>query len=148
MAAKTGNQLWKLRAKHGRDKLFETPEFLWEAAVEYFENCDKNPWKRQKVPYTLTGFLVFIEANKEYWRDFKKAQHNGFSGVIEKIEMIIYDQKYTGAAVGAFNANIISRDLGLVDKQEHTGKDGQDLFGSKSDDELKNMLNTILTKLG
>lgn len=43
MAAPIGNQFWKLRSKHGRDKLFATPDLLWEAACEYFEWCDNNP---------------------------------------------------------------------------------------------------------
>ena len=29
MAAPKGNQFWMLRSKHGRDKLFATPEALW-----------------------------------------------------------------------------------------------------------------------
>jgi|WetSurMetagenome_2_1015567.scaffolds.fasta_scaffold07132_8 hypothetical protein len=43
MAAPEGNQFWKLRSKHGRDKLFATPELLLEAACEYFEWCDTHP---------------------------------------------------------------------------------------------------------
>lgn len=44
-----GNQFWKLRSKHGRDKLFTTPELLWEAACEYFDWCDKHPWTVRKA---------------------------------------------------------------------------------------------------
>jgi len=44
MAATKGNQWWKLRAKHGRDKIFKTPALLWEACVEYFEATDKRKW--------------------------------------------------------------------------------------------------------
>ena len=39
-----------------------------------------------------------------------------FSSVITRIRETIYQQKFEGAAVGAFNANIIARDLGLADK--------------------------------
>ena len=38
-----------LRSKHGRDKLFSTPELLWEAACEYFQWCDENPWLSKKA---------------------------------------------------------------------------------------------------
>ena len=38
-----------LRSKHGRDKLFATPELLWEAACEYFQWCDENPWTTRKA---------------------------------------------------------------------------------------------------
>lgn len=49
MAAPTGNKFWMLRSKHGRDKLFSTPELLWEAACEYFQWCDENPWLSKKA---------------------------------------------------------------------------------------------------
>ena len=48
MAAPKGNKFWMLRSKHGRDKLFSTPELLWEAACEYFQWCDENPWTTRK----------------------------------------------------------------------------------------------------
>ena len=34
MAANLGNQFWKNRSKHGRDKLFATPDLLWQAASD------------------------------------------------------------------------------------------------------------------
>lgn len=43
MAAPEGNQFWKLRSKHGRNRIFATPKLLWEAATEYFEWCDNHP---------------------------------------------------------------------------------------------------------
>ena len=49
MAAPKGNQFWKLRSKHGRDKLFATPDLLWQAACEYFEWCDKHPWYKSEA---------------------------------------------------------------------------------------------------
>jgi len=133
VAAPEGNQFWKLRSKHGRDKLFQTPELMWEAACEYFEWCDNNPWYKNEAiksgdlvgttvkvptarPYTITGFLVYIGASEQYWRTFKANDHKDFLAVMEEIERVIYTQKFEGAAVGAFNANIIARDLGLSDK--------------------------------
>ena len=38
-----------VKDKHGRDKLFSTPELLWEAACEYFQWCDENPWLSKKA---------------------------------------------------------------------------------------------------
>lgn len=132
MAAPKGNQFWKLRSKHGRDKLFASPDLLWEAACEYFEWCDQNPWVSLKMkgtkdgnfneesptqrPYSLAGFLRYIDAGDEYWRDFRKAGHEDFSGVIMRIEKTIETQQFEGAVVGAFNANIIARKLGMEDK--------------------------------
>jgi hypothetical protein len=143
MAAPVGNQFWKLRSKHGRDKLFATPELLREAAFEYFQWVDDHPWHKNEAikggemagetmrvaterPYTLTGLWLYLGASEEFWRAFKKANHLDFLGVIDEIEQIVYTQKFEGAAVGAFNANIIARDLGLRDKTETelSGKDG------------------------
>lgn len=79
-------------------------------------------------PYTLIGFLIYIDASESFWKEFKKAEHKDFLPVMSTIEKIIYTQKFEGAAIGAFNANIISRELGLADKKELTGKDGEKLI--------------------
>lgn len=136
MPAPKGNQFWKLRAKHGRDKLFASPELLWEAACEYFTWCDENPWTRQEWvgkdayevqrnlprPYTIQGLCLYLDANVQYFNDFerglKEKPDQGFSTIISRIRETIFTQKYEGAAVGIFNHNIIARDLGLVDKSE------------------------------
>jgi hypothetical protein len=131
MAAPEGNEFWKLRATHGRDKIFEHPEHLWESACEYFQWCQDNPlyevdFKGKdalevKIPkmraFTWEGLEVFIDIHS--LRDYKKnPDYKDFSQVITKIEKIIYNQKFTGAAAGFLNANIIARDLGLSEKKE------------------------------
>ncbi len=47
----------------------------------------------------------------------QKEEYKDFFGVYTRISQIIRTQKFEGAAVGLFNANIIARDLGLADKQ-------------------------------
>lgn len=149
-AAPRRNQFWKNRSKHGRDKLFTTPDLLWTAATEYFEWCDKNPWIKNEAiksgdyagqivkvptsrPYTLTGLSLYLDVNADYFRQFKenlKENEQDFSWVITRIEETIYTQKFEGAAIGAFNANIIARDLGLADNQNNTNTNvEQPLFG-------------------
>lgn len=137
MAAPEGNQFWKLRSKHGRDKLFATPELMWEAACEYFEWCDSNPWMSEKLktkesgtetevaptqrPYTLSGLCLYLDCSQGYFRTFKTDKEKctkEFLAVITRIEEVIETQQYEGAAVGAYNANIVARKLGLADKQE------------------------------
>jgi hypothetical protein len=136
MGAPKGNQFWKLRSKHGRDKLFKTPKLLWEAACEYFQWCDDNPWQKTEAtiginkndiktipterPYTLSGLALYLNASSSYWREFRKNKNlsKDFLSIITRIEEIIYTQKFEGAAVGAFNSNIIARDLGLKEKSE------------------------------
>ena len=128
------NQFWKHRSKHGRDKLFATPKLLWDAACEYFEATDQRKWVKKdwvgkdafeveretETPYTLTGLYLFLDVNHAYFSDFKKTCSLDFSDIITRIEQIIYTQKFEGAAVGAFNANIIARDLGLANKEDIT----------------------------
>jgi DNA-packaging protein gp3 len=41
-----------------------------------------------------------------------------FSSIITRIRETIYNQKFTGAAAGFLNPNIIARDFGLTDKKE------------------------------
>lgn len=132
-----GNQFWKLRSKHGRDKLFKTPELLWESACEYFQWCDDNPWQRNETtikgdkievktipterPYTMTGLCLYLNCNTQYFNQFKhnlKEEDKDFSLVVTRIEETVYTQKFEGAAVGAFNSSIIARDLGLSEKRE------------------------------
>lgn len=138
MAPPKGNQFWKQRSKHGRDYLFKTPEELRQACIEYFEWCDKNPWKKTEFkegrmrkiptarPYTLSGLCIYLGASEAYWKNFRKAESlsDGFLSVIEWVEQVMRTQKFEGAAVGAFNANIISRELGLADAQKMVDDDG------------------------
>ncbi|GAB4000027.1 DNA-packaging protein [Spirosoma daeguense] len=137
MAAPKDNEFWKLRAKHGRDKLFETPQLLEEAAYEYFSWCQQNPlyktdYRGKEVeevqiplprPFTLSGLCLYCDVSENWWNEFKRNDsRKTFTEVISRIETIIYTQKFEGAVVGLFNANIISRDLGLVDKKEVAGE--------------------------
>lgn len=148
MAAPKGNQFWKARAKHGRDKIFKTPSDLWGAACEYFEWCEENPLKEEKAfafqgeitkesvsllrPMTIGGLCLFLGVNMQYLNDFEESldlesrEGKDFSLIIEAIKTSIKEQKFAGAAAGLFNANIIARDLGLSDKSEldHKSSDG------------------------
>ncbi|MCP4984877.1 MAG: DNA-packaging protein [Colwellia sp.] len=153
MAAPSENQFWKLRSKHGRDKLFATPELLWEAACEYFQWCDDNPLIENKVinsskegvidhpspkmrAYTLNGLCLYLDCSDGYFRAFKSTSDEqndkDFLTVISHIEKVIYEQQFTAAAADLLNANIISRSLGLSDKKDHTVNTEQRLF---SDDD-------------
>ena len=71
MAAPKGNKFWMLRSKHGRDKLFATPELLWDAACEYFQWCDENPWTTRKaiqktVPVRVTKGKEIVTENQQH----------------------------------------------------------------------------------
>lgn len=143
MAAPKGNQFWKDRMKDGRDKDY-TPESLLEASCNYFQWCEDNPWtekdwvgkdavmvKRETPrPFTLQGLCIFLNISDQTLNNYEKSEE--YFGIVTRIKQIIYNQKFEGAAVGAYNANIIARDLGLSDKKEQNvtlkkiGKDLED----------------------
>lgn len=140
MPAPKKNRFWELRSTHGRKRLFESPKLLWEAACEYFQWCEDNPFKEvdfrggmakrvtlsKMRPFTMQGLCLYLDCNTGYFRDFKDSlkkradeEAKDFSCVITRVEEIVYNQKFSGAAAGFFNANIISRDLGLAERSDN-----------------------------
>lgn len=135
MGAPNGNKFWKLRSKHGVDKLFATPDLMWEAATEYFEWCEEHPLievdfkgkdaDEVHIPkmraFTMHGLCLYLGCSTSYFRTFKstlKEKDKDFLAVITRIEETVYEQKFTGSAAGFLNPNIIARDLGLADKKD------------------------------
>jgi len=158
MAAPKGNEFWKLHSKHGKDKLFASPELMWEAACEYFEWCDKNPLIEidfrgrdiQQVllphprPYTIQGLCLYIGCSTSYFRTFKcvnKSKEQAYLTVITRIEQTIYNQQLSGAASGFLNPNIIARNLGLSEKTENTHK--VNMFSDLNPDEIKKTVSKL-----
>ena len=150
MAAPANNQFWKLRSKHGRDKIFETPDLLWEAACEYFEHTDERKWvkkdwvgknadkveRESQTPYTIGGLCLYLDCSREWWTKFRAEKREDFLPIVTRIDEIIYTQKFEGAAVGAFNANIIARDLGLKEQSDVNLNDNRKVVGEMFPDEL------------
>jgi hypothetical protein len=138
MAATIGNKFWMNRSKHGRDKIFSSPEFLLSESMEYFNWCTENPLyevdfkgkynEEVHIPkmraFTWDGLELYlgVESLREY-----KTTYKDFSQVITYIGKIISTQKFEGAAAGLLNPNIIARDLGLRDNSDVStnGKDIQ-----------------------
>lgn len=163
MAAPKGNRFWELRSKHGRDKIFSSAEEIWKAACEYFKWCEDTPLmateakvinigdyrsevKMVDVPkmraFTIQGLCNYMQCNTGYFSDFEASlkgkedqESKDFSYIITRIKETIYTQKFTGAAAGFLNQNIIARDLGLTDKKESTVIVEQPLFDDDGDDE-------------
>lgn len=137
-AAPVGNEFWKLRSKHGRDRIIESPEVMLDAIHEFLE-LKENTYL-DKPEMIKGGEMAGIQVNlkvKDYptlselahflgfmtlksWRDYK--ERDGFLTVITYAEEIISNWKLKGTAIGVYNHNIVARDLGLVDKKEHDHK--------------------------
>jgi len=138
MAAPAGNQFWKARTKHGRDKIFASAELLWEACCEYFQWVEDNPLYEDKVSFyqgvpthdyvakmramTIDGLCLFLDIDKVTWGRWRSDKD--FCTVVSRADDVIRSQKFAGAAADLLNPNIIARDLGLADKQDHTSQDG------------------------
>lgn len=133
-----GNEFWKARSSHGRKPIFAGPDDLLNAAEEYFAWNQKNPLYEDKVtiqqgfaihepvakmrPLTFDGLITFLDINFQTWQDY--CAKEGFSEVTQAITRVIRRQKFDGAAADLLNANIIARDLGLVDRSERSGNSG------------------------
>lgn len=123
--------------------LHYTPKQLAEKFEDYVKWCEENVMEigeRQKgiasggfVDKTTTnykqrlvsihGFLVFIGKTSRWWGELSNGkQGDKFSVVKAHITEYCEDYQKEMAAAGIFNANIISRLLGLAEKKEITGE--------------------------
>lgn len=138
MPFEEGNRLWERRSSHGRSPIFETPDELWGACVEYFEWNDENPLFEAKAfsfqgmvtveelpkmrAMTIAALCIFLDISRSTWDNYR--ERDDFLGVVTRVEGIIFEQKFAGAAADLLNANIIARDLGLADKKDLSSSDG------------------------
>lgn len=140
MAAPKGNRFWEARSSHGRNPIFKSPEQLWEACQEYFQWVEDNPlWEDKSFSYqgnviphqapkmramTIEGLTIFLDICMNTWTNYKEKED--FLRVTTRVEKIIRNQKFSGAAADLLNPNIIARDLGLKDvsSKEISGPDG------------------------
>jgi hypothetical protein len=141
---------WEWRKNTGRPKNLKSPEQLWGLACDYFQMVDEMPAERQDFirggesagriitlenvqPYNWAGFEDFLSeraviAKLDDYKSNKDNRYSEYADVIARIRNAMFDQKFRGAAVGAFKENIIARDLGLTDKTESTLIQEQPLF--------------------
>jgi len=144
MAAPLGNTYWQNRKRHGRHKTFVTPDDLEQAFIDYFQWCDENPWIKKDFirggpgageivdiptprPYTIWGFQAhfglgyhYIDQLEDAVKEKDDQTSKDFSAVLSWARNVCFTNKFEGAAVGLFNSNLVSRALGLSDKQDIT----------------------------
>lgn len=136
----TQTPVWMARASKDPRLIFSTPDDLWLACCEYFQWIENNPLMAtetvkfqgvggtMEVPkmraMTISGMCLFLGVTRATWTSYRGAPD--YLDICDAVEGIIYQQKLTGAAADLLNQSIISRELGLKDKQEReiTGKDG------------------------
>lgn len=135
---KPGNQAWRARSSHGRKPKFASADELESACFEYLQWAEDNPLitielvkyqgeaQRVEVPkmraVTIAGLCNFLDITHETWTKYR--ERSDLSEVTSRIDSIIYQMKFEGAAADMLNANIISRELGLADKQDVQSRGG------------------------
>ncbi|WP_425070657.1 terminase small subunit [Sagittula sp. S175] len=134
-----GNRFWEARSSAGPKPKFDNGDALWSACLEYFAWCHDNPLYEDKLvtfqgmathepvakmrAMTIAGLCLFLDVTQKQWIEWREKRAD-LSEVIAQAEAVIYQQKFAGAAADLLNANIIARDLGLADKQDHQSTDG------------------------
>lgn len=134
---KTYNQaLTEMKRKRGRPPKFATAADLAQAFEDYKAFVDANPYeivtkikgeefvKTVPHPYTLCGFMVFIDAMQDWcdWAKYNKGRGEDFYGVITHIETEVREHQVGGGMTGQYNANLTARLNGLTDKKDVTSK--------------------------
>ena len=133
----TGNNFWQKRSKHGRSRIIQDPQFLLDAANEYFQACIDDPLKvmdfkgkdaelvHYEKPRVFQKIGVARYCGVNDWEVIKSLEKvsneklsSEFSQVIKYIESVIYEQKFENAAVGIFNPVLMARDLRIADVSE------------------------------
>lgn len=131
MTIPADSRFWNARSSYDKEKTFADATLLWEAACGYFEWCDNNPIiekhragkdakeveKELTRAYTIEGLCSYLNCSKNYFDMFKRdCKEEPLLFVAVRIEETIYRQKFEAAAAGLLNATIISKDLGLKEK--------------------------------
>lgn len=136
MPAPKGHKMWGNPIK---PKTY-TPEELWNKAVEYFEWCEENPWLKHEAiksgqncgelvqvpcerPYSIGAFCVFANISQVTFLNYAtKEGYETYFTICSHIKEIIDKQHFEGGMIGAYNANIVTRKLGLKEQIDTTTK--------------------------
>jgi hypothetical protein len=93
--------------------------------VDYVGKDGEKVYVPLQVPITFEGFECWladqdiIEQLGDYSSN-KGGAYDSYSTIITRIRSNCFVQNFKGAAVGVFNANLIAKKIGLVEKVEQT----------------------------
>lgn len=124
--------------KPGRPAIYEDAEDLWIECCEYFQWVEDNPILEEHVafcgtldmfgyhettipkyrPMIIEGLANHLGISKMQWHRMAEGRGEEFSRVKERADNIIYSTNFALAAAGLINANLISRQLGLMNKMD------------------------------
>lgn len=122
-----------------RNTLFTTPDEFLNAAAQYFQWCEDTPILEEQInvwqgsvirsnvkktrAFTKTGLANYLGIPASRLVQYKERDEE-WTEVVEIIEQVIYTQKFEHAAAGLLNSTMITRDLGLAEKQDFSSTDG------------------------
>jgi hypothetical protein len=126
-----------------KHKYIETPDKLWELFEKYIQHERNNPMFKTdyvgkdgtkvqtplETPITFEGFECYLQNqgvinDLGHYSSNENNAYNEYLPIITRIKQNCFVHNFKGASVGLFNANIIARKLGLVDKKETELKGG------------------------
>jgi hypothetical protein len=127
-----------------RPRKIKSPRHLQELFDEYKAWASVNPWKKQDFirsgesagqiieleidrPLTEYEFAAYLGFSRQGLRNYGEAKgYENFFETYAKIQTEMTSQRVSGGLVNAYNANLVARIDGLVDKTavEHSGDVG------------------------
>lgn len=143
-AASSTDTFVRMKGAKGRDFMYTSAAELEKAWLEYFQWVVDNPWQKKeavksgdsagmiidtpcKAPFTIMGFQAyhglgfnFISQLTSTLAEKEDKVSNDISCVIDWARAICHNDKFDGAMLGFYNANLTARDLELVDKRDVT----------------------------
>jgi len=121
-----------------KHKYIETPEKLWDLFEQYVIHEKDNPMFKVEyvgkdgriektpleTPITFEGFECYLEdrgiiSHLSNYSANKDDKYIEYLTIITRIKRNCFVHNFRGASVGLFNANLIAKKLGLIDKQQH-----------------------------
>lgn len=113
-----------------------TPDGLWDKFCEYLQYCKENPVIKEDFisggqrageiielksdqPLCIEEFCNFADISTITFFNYTKTEgYETFFNVCQRIRQVIDSQHFRGGMAGIFNANIVTRKLGLAEKNE------------------------------
>lgn len=153
MLFKEGNQQWKKRKTHGRKKMIDSPEKLYELFKNYKRWRDLNPikvhefvgkegrsdYKEKQRPLTMEGFENFVAdipkmpLSLVHYFNNTDDSYSDFLIICSRIKREIRADQIDGGMAGVYNPSITQRLNNLVEKTESKVTVEQPLFGDDDD---------------
>ena len=153
-------EYWAWRKNAGVNKKIESPELLWGYFCDYAGEVLGIPIEKEELirggilggatgkiklarPFTIAGFSDYLHHRgissslRKYYYNENNA-YEEYIEVSERIQSVIYNKNFDGAAVGIFKENIIARLLSLADNRN------LNVEGEMTEQELESRIEELL----